>query len=632
VKIILAIQLFRNMGLRYSMYRVVHEIEKRLGILKKRHPSAQKGKTFIALQEWKDTTPKFVTDRKALRLPKNPSEQLEESAKKILRGEISFFSHQWIDLGPDYDWITNPDSGYKYNINKHWSEISDLNPANGDIKYVWEKSRFTYLLTIIRYDYHFDSDHSEFVFNEIEGWINANPVNQGPNWRCSQEISLRILNWCFALYFYKDSPFLTEERWSNIQNAIYWQLHHVYNHINFSRIAVRNNHAITETLMLTLSELLFPFIPETKKWAANGRKWFEQEIEYQIYKDGTFLQFSMNYHRVVIQLLSIGFALTEKHDKPFSDIVYTRAYSSLNFLYKCLQHENGHLPNSGSNDGALFFPLTSADYRDYRPQLNTLHVILTGLPLFEDSRSAEDAGWICNDAASKAKNFKPLVIENGISSFDEGGYYLMREQGSFTFIRCGSFKDRPNQADNLHLDIWVNGENIIRDQGSYKYNTDEKTLMYFKGTEGHNTVSVSGEDQMLKGGRFIWYYWVKKAKGRLVDNQDSYIFNGEINAFRQVSPNILHHREVVKEKEKNIWTINDEVKNKSDKELTLFWHINPEMLDRLKIECTDFNGNILEPIFEEKWYSGYYGKKTPSKRISFKTHSTGFKTIISLQK
>ena len=94
--------------------------------------------------------------------------------------------------------------------------------------------------------------------------------------------------------------------------VIYASVHHVYHHINFSRIAVRNNHAITETLFLTVSNVLFPFIPETKKWAADGKKWFEEEIDYQIYNDGTFLQFSMNYHRVVVQLLSLGTALFEK--------------------------------------------------------------------------------------------------------------------------------------------------------------------------------------------------------------------------------------------------------------------------------------------------------------------------------
>ena len=49
------------------------------------------------------------------------------------------------------------------------------------------------------------------------------------------------------------------EIFKRIINSIYWQIDHVYKNINFSRKTVRNNHAITETLSLYLSGLLFPF-------------------------------------------------------------------------------------------------------------------------------------------------------------------------------------------------------------------------------------------------------------------------------------------------------------------------------------------------------------------------------------
>jgi hypothetical protein len=351
-KITLFLQLIHNMGLRYFFYRINHEFDKKLKVIQRRHPIPTKRITFIGKKALLGS-PNFILGNNLSF--KNHNQDLKIKADKILSGEILFFNHEWKKIGLDYDWITNPENGFKYDVTKHWSEINDFNLASGDIKFVWEKSRFSYLLTIMRFDQHFNQNHSKFVFEEIESWIDANPVNQGPNWKCSQEISLRIFNWLFLIDFYKDSPELTEELWNKIQHVIYWSLHHVYHNINFSRIAVRNNHAITETLFLTLSELMFPFIPETSKWSKKGRNWFEKEIDYQIYDDGTYLQFSMNYHRVVIQLLSLGISVSEIKNKPFSKIVYNKAYKSLDFLYQCLQEENGKLPNYGSNDGALFF-------------------------------------------------------------------------------------------------------------------------------------------------------------------------------------------------------------------------------------------------------------------------------------
>lgn len=614
----LAIQLYKNMGTRYVAYRVRHEFEKKTGQLKKKHPYNLSPSLPISLTDWKSSKKEFLIDAKEkLQIQKINSQQLKEKAEKIISGELLFFNANWLFLGKDYNWITNPSNGYQYDNKKHWSEIPDLSEEAGDIKFVWEKSRFSYLLTLIRYDYHFDQDLSEFIFSEIDSWIIANPINQGPNWRCSQEISLRIFNWCFALYYYQNSAALTEERWQKIQNVMYASLHHVYHHIDFSRIAVRNNHAITETLFLSLSNILFPFIPEAKKWSEKGLKWFEEEINYQIYNDGTFLQFSMNYHRVVIQLLSFGISLTQKNDFKFSDVVYDKAYKSLNFLYQCMQDENGKLPNYGSNDGALFFHLTDTDYRDYRPQLNTLHYILTGKSIFENKEIEEDLFW--NGKVFAQKDFKPITKQKETLSFEDGGYYLCRNNDFFTFIRCGDHKDRPAQADNLHLDIWYKGNNILRDSGTYKYNTDAEKLKYFMGSLSHNVVMVNGESQMLKGGRFIWYFWSQKLNAGWTETDTEYLFTGRIKAFEFLNKNAFQNRTIRMSKISPVWIVEDNLQNLDDFSMKQIWHPNDEKLsiesDKEKHEFNSFN-------------SDYYGNYTDEKSIYFEFNKN-ISTIIT---
>ncbi len=232
------VQLVTNMGWRYVSYRIMYELQQKTGLLKKKFPTNPPYRQFLSLSKWRlNSQPFFFESGEDLLIEKHPDQPLKEAFEPILKGKVQFFNSRYYDLGKNYDWITNPDNGYKYNIKKHWTEINDYDKEAGDIKYVWEKSRFSYLYTIIRYDYHFDQDHSGFVFGEIESWVNANPVNRGPNFKCSQEISLRILNWIFALYFYKNSPSLTENLFQRIMHCIYWQLHHIYHNINFSRIS-----------------------------------------------------------------------------------------------------------------------------------------------------------------------------------------------------------------------------------------------------------------------------------------------------------------------------------------------------------------------------------------------------------
>ena len=616
--------LISNMGLRYLFFRIFYTIKTKIGWQKKIFPTQPKVSEFTSLENWRNNLPPFFFYGKDIsNLPKEEKEILVKTFQEIQNGVFTFFSKTKISLGKEYDWITNPLTGFQYDIHKHWSEIKDLSKEAGDIKYIWEKARFSFLYDVIRYDYHFEDDQSAYVFNEIEDFITKNPINQGPNYKCSQEISLRVLNWTFALYYYKDSPNLTEALFQKIMHSIYWQIHHVYHNIHFSRISVRNNHAITETLLLYLSEKLFPFFPNVAKWSEKGKKWFEQEIAYQIYEDGTFLQFSMNYHRVVVQLLTWGIQLAKLNGDTFDKVVYERAQKSLDFLDACIDPVSGELPNYGSNDGALFFKLTNDDYRVYRSQLDDLRAVLNGYIHFGSKSSL----WYGIQPKQKKQAALPEISE-----FTKGGYYIIQEGNTKTFIRCGAYKDRPYQSDNLHIDIWVDGKNVLRDNGSYQYNTSKELINYFNGSEGHNTISIDGKDQMQKGDRFIWNYWVKYAKANLTESSNKFVFNGKIKGFKHLGSDISHQRIITKIKGLNEWIIKDLISGVENKTSFQYWHFSNEMIDKLSITSIDRNNKKLEPIIEKKWYSSYYGVKENSMRLSFESNSNMFTTKITYKK
>ena len=83
-----------------------------------------------------------------MKLTHTDSRVLSERVNRMKRGEYCFFSAVWYNLGTDYDWLTNPDTNYKYNANVHWTTVEDIVPEAGDIKYVWEKSRFSFSMTL----------------------------------------------------------------------------------------------------------------------------------------------------------------------------------------------------------------------------------------------------------------------------------------------------------------------------------------------------------------------------------------------------------------------------------------------------------------------------------------------------
>ena len=611
------VSILKSKGLKFCAFRVAYELRRKCGLLKRRFPTSYLEQNFISLEDFRKLDNFFFVSRRGVGVTKHPSPILAEAFNALMEGNFSFFSCQSYHVGKKPDWFTNVQSGYRYDSHRHWTQIRNFDEKCGDIKYVWELSRFSWLYTVVRYDYHFDEDHSEWVFSMIEDWIDQNILNCGPNYICSQEISLRVLNWIFALYFYREAPTLTDRRWRRIINSISWQVNHIYRHINFSRICVSNNHAITETLTLYLCGLLFPYLPHARRYKENGKKWFEEEIAYQIAEEGTFIQNSMNYHRVVVQLLSWAIALSDRNGEIFAKTVYDRAYHSVDFLYQCQEQSNGWLPNYGANDGAWFFPLTNTDYRDYRPQLDALHRLLTNHGLYgEDGQ--EEGQWY---GSIGMQRYSPVTLRLGLTEYKESGYYLYRESDILTFIRCGLFKGIPGQADELHVDIWSKGENILLDGGSYQYNTDVETMRYFSGTESHNTVMIDGLDQMLKGPRFIWYSPTKIVGCKVEETSNGFKFEGTINCYRYLKEDILHRRTLVKEGDR--WYIKDEMFNlPQGYQMRQLWHTRSKnLIWKTQQTQTETIG----------WTSDYYGYKEAVRQVEIRSNNNNIETIIEIK-
>ena len=274
----------------------------------------------------------------------------------------------------------------------------------------------------------------------------------------------------------------------------------------------------------------------------------------------------------------------------------------------CQDTATGWLPNYGNNDGALFFKFTDAHFRDYRPQLRQLAQAIEYVEPNEDT------------------------AQSSVFSFKNSGYYLLRDADTLTFLRCGAYKNRPFQADNLHLDIWVNGQNMLRDAGSYKYNTEERWTRYFAGTASHNTVMLGNFDQMQKGPRFVWYHWAKEANGQWTKTSDDWFFEGVVRVFGQLGPNIYHRRRVLKATGQLRWCIEDRLEN-APAELPMhqIWHPSPEFFDQFVIRAWDENNQELEFTETEGWYSGIYSQKEPAKRLVFSTSGRCIRTEIGLK-
>jgi asparagine synthase (glutamine-hydrolysing) len=154
---------------------------------------------------------------------------------------------------------------------------------------------------------------------------------------------------------------------------------------------------------------------------------------------------------------------------------------------------------------------------------------------------------------------------------EQGGCYTLRSEQGFAFTRCGTFRHRPAQADQLHVDLWWRGQNIATDAGTFSYNAPEPWDDPFSHTAYHNTVTVDGCDQMERVGRFLWLPWVR---GRVLSHRRSAAghlscFEGEHDGYVRLSPPAFHRRAILRVGEQ--WLVLDRLTSAAEHEYRLHW-------------------------------------------------------------
>jgi len=183
--------------------------------------------------------------------------------------------------------------------------------------------------------------------------------------------------------------------------------------------------------------------------------------------------------------------------------LYSRVAAASEWLRCTTQPSNGDGPNLGANDGARLLALTDTDYRDYRPSIQLASVLFHSASAFS-GRGLESAALLVEIGITR----KRLPLLSSVQ-FEKGGYFVLRHGPAMALLRYPRFRFRPSQADALHLDFWVSGENWLRDAGSFSYNTEQRWLNYFPGTVAHNTIQFDGRDQMPRLSRFLFGAWLR---------------------------------------------------------------------------------------------------------------------------
>jgi asparagine synthase (glutamine-hydrolysing) len=560
----------------------------------------------------------------------NPQPAIEE-AERVLSGELKYFAHKFVKTGFPPDWHKDPISGKKLNTKKHWSEISD--DGDMDIKFIWEASRFSMVYPLIRaYAATQDEKFAEAFWTLIESWAEANPPNTGPNWMDGQEAALRLLAWMFGCYQFSNSPSATAQRIAQFTVLVAAHAERIYKNIDYA-VSTHSNHTVSEAFGLWSTGLLFPELNGAERYLTLGRELLEQEAAAQIFPDGGYSMYSLNYHRFVLHLYLCMIRLGEINKSSVSGLIWDRVSGSITFLGELIDPETGLMPVYGSNDGALVLPLNHCNFTDYRPLLQLGGYVTQKQFFLAPGPWDEDVFWLCSPLSFERRGAGGRV-EQSQSSFPHAGLYILRGPDSKAIIRCTDYRSRPSHADQLHVDIWLHGTSIACDAGTYLYSGEGVWRNGLAHTAVHNTVTVDRQDQMKMLTRFTWTAW---SKGKLLRHEKN-VWQGEHTGYKRL-PDPVHHKRAVLSLGEDRWLVADHLRGKQKHHYALHWLLNDfpykqvdnsillsfNNSEKYRVQAGLLEGTSVvsvvrgDPNSIRGWRSQYYADKEPAISVMLET-------------
>lgn len=497
--------ILRQYGWPWVIYRIKIAIEHGLGLEQRRMPIRNWGSDQTVLDQL-PTEPLLPSPAKGvindfISSHSETVQDLRREADEILQGKFRKFEGESRFLGFPPLWNEELPGRSHPSLGIHWSQIQPFE----DIKLVWELSRMGWAQVLARaYAFTGSEAYAEAFWTLLESWHITNPPNQGPQWMCGQEIAIRSIALAIADSLLRNSPSSTPLRRARLQEIIQVGAERIEPHFHYAR-SQRNNHALNEALGLMTAAVLTPIaMTRGGNWLNIGGTSFDKDLLDQLDEEGSYIQHSTTYHRVMIHACTWRLLLAKVQGKPLSKEVQGRMKTGLQWMVTMVDPSTGRAPNLGSNDGANVLRISTCPYLDHRPSLQGIAALLEQPLPYPPGPWDEPVLWLLGQDPNLL--LRKLMPAEDMTASARGHYLRPFEDGSLYF-RCASYQERPSQSDPLHVDLTWRGINILCDAGTYRYNAPAPWSNALAHVGVHNTITINGQASMGRMGPFLWLDW-----------------------------------------------------------------------------------------------------------------------------
>jgi hypothetical protein len=434
----------------------------------------------------------------------------------------------------------------------------------------------------------------------------CNQVDVGAD--TSDVTARRLQNWLYAWQRFAEAPHFTGLRTGlaeRLTERIAEEAHHLRAHLTAHR-----NHRTLELYALLIVGLALPDDLDDMARFALEELW--RNLSTDVWTDGVHRECSTDYHCIALRsfLGVIANARAVGLDLPSG---YTERVSlALDFALH-IQRPDGMTPSFSDGD--------TGDFRE---------LLMFGADLL----GRDDLRWVATGGAEGAPPARLDV------TFPVGGYIAARSgwgAGStaygderFMLMDAGPIGDGGHgHYDQLSIELYAHGHPLVVDPGRYTY-THGPMRHWFKGSKGHNTVTIDGLDQTP-----YRHSSPKQATSlaHILRRRSLRNFDAVEAEVRSPQHEVVHTRRVLFP-HRDYWVIHDHVVGDTDHCYEARWHLPADAHGGISITHDADQTTVRTPSavlvvprslaveIEPGWVSLAYGIKDPAPVVVVRAHGT----------
>ncbi len=496
-------------------------------------------KKSVSIEISPEETPQFYLQHIS-KLKVKHTEAADFVVQKYLNAEADFLGTGWVTFKGT--WQKDFNSGFEWDDSKPSFEqfALGLKSKGADVKVPWEFGRMHQLL---RVSFYAKERSNEYIGAVLKDFRVKNKIGYGVHWMNAMEVAIRAINMSVAF---------DKSGYNEKEDLIFLQEHFSFILKNLERKdGFGNNHYLANLTGLLFGLVYFPSwmdLQQNRSWIITE---FCSEIEKQFYSDGGNFEGSSYYHALSSEIAFLGLAcLVNLKENEAVQSVHLKIYYAFNFL-KSVVKPNGELPQFGDNDSGRILPFSVrgdflapkeregkyanlVGYSKGKPTqeelvenvLNVSGIIQMGNALFGKEGKGLGHGFISEMISGsvlksfprmkrpelnedlglalpehKAVTFEfPNIDVNSIHSFysKEFGVVVLKSDEFYLALSILQ-RDKAHRYrghfhnDQLSIDLWVKGEQVLSDPGNITYTGDMGIRNEMRSAKTHNAPYLGEE-------------------------------------------------------------------------------------------------------------------------------------------